>query len=376
MPLICLSPNGADIYRTDLPPDTVLVATLDGIIRLRRDEKGGWTAGASGLEGLHLSSLLRLPGSGRLFAGVHGSGLYRSDDNGRSWSDSLNGMPHEHVFSLCGRETADGEEIYAGTEPAHLFRSADGGDSWEEVTAVRDVPSVTDWDFPAPPFMPHVKHVSFDPEAPATMYVCIEQGALLKSVDGGQSFHELEFHDETFILNHDVHRVVFDHRAPGEIYVDGGEFISRSPDGGESWMRLATPDMRVSYPDHLYFSPDEEGVMFVAGGGTWPDKWRATGDAQSTFVISRDRGQTWRPVGGGMPDGLAGNIDAMSQVMWPGGFGFFAGTTDGEVFASLDRGAHWEQIADGIPPVSKCVHRRNLDMGRAAAVAENSSGGA
>jgi hypothetical protein len=55
-------------------------------------------------------------------------------------------------------------------------------------------------------------------------------------------------------------------------------------------------------------------------------------------------------------------------VQWPGGFGFFAGTTDGEVFCSEDRGNSWHCIATGLPAVSKCIHHLNLESGRRLAL--------
>ena len=363
MTLVCLSPNGVDRYQTDAPPETVLVATMKGVVRLTRSGRI-WTVGETTLPDLHISSLMREPKRGAVFAGIHGTGLYRSHDGGRNWHLAMNGIAEAHVFSLASVEKPTGVELYAGTEPARLYRSSDHGDSWHELTALRAVPGHETWDFPAPPFVAHVKNVAFDPRDPRIMYVCVEQGALLKSDDAGASFHELHFQTKDYVLNKDAHRIVFNPRNPQEIYLDGGEGISKSRDGGQSWERLATPSMRVAYPDHLYCSPEEDNVVFVAGGGTWPNIWRETGDAKSTIVCSRDGGRNWAQLKGGLPEDLAGNIEAATMVSWPGGFGFFAGTTDGDVFASFDKGASWERIAAGLPPVTKCVHYRNLVMGR------------
>jgi photosystem II stability/assembly factor-like uncharacterized protein len=364
MTIVCLSPNGVDTYRTDAAPDTVLVATLDGVVRLSRETDGEWSATDSGLSGLHVSSLMREPVRGTLFAGIHGSGLYRSSDDGRTWASALRGIQHPHVFTLACVERGGTAELYAGTEPAHLYRSRDFGDIWEELAGLRDLPSRAKWNFPAPPHIAHVKHVAFDPRNSAVMYVCIEQGALLKSSDGGQSFQELEFQDATYKLNKDTHRIVPNPTNPDEIYVDGGDGIARSRDAGKSWERVATPAIRVAYPDHLYFSPDGD-ALFVAGGGTSPDAWRRTGSAQSAIVISRDNGKSWSQISGGLPETLDGNIEAVTMVTWPGGFGFFAGTSDGEVFGSEDKGQSWALLAR-TRPVAKCIHHRNLQLGRAA----------
>jgi photosystem II stability/assembly factor-like uncharacterized protein len=363
MSLVCLSPNGVDVYRTADAPDDILVATTDGVARVRR-EGAAWHAEPGGLKGLHISSLMRDP-RGHLFAGIHGVGLYRSRDDGATWQLARNGIAEDHVFSLACRETKTGVELYAGTEPAHLYRSTDDGEHWQELPGVRDVASVAEWNFPAPPFQPHVKNVAFDPRDERVLYVCVEQGALLKSEDGGRTFRDVPFQDESHVLNKDTHRVIFNPRDADEIFLPGGDGIATSRDAGKSWRHLTTPDMRVAYPDHFYVSPEEDGVLYAAGGGDPPNVWRETGDARSAFVTSRDNGESWTEIAGGLPTSLPGNIEAATMAQWQGGFGFIAGTTDGEVFASFDRGAHWRPIASGLAAVSKCVHARNLAIGRA-----------
>ncbi len=241
---------------------------------------------------MHISSLMRDP-RGHLFAGIHGVGLYRSRDDGATWQLARNGIAEDHVFSLACRETKTGVELYAGTEPAHLYRSTDDGEHWQELPGVRDVASVAEWNFPAPPFQPHVKHVAFDPRDERVLYVCVEQGALLKSDDGGRTFRDVPFQDKSYVLNKDTHRVIFNPRNPDEIFLPGGDGIATSRDAGKSWRHLTTPQMRVAYPDHFYVSPEDDGVLFAAGGGDPPNVWRETGDARSAIVTSRDNGESW-----------------------------------------------------------------------------------
>jgi photosystem II stability/assembly factor-like uncharacterized protein len=363
MSLVCLSPNGVDVYRVAAPPDDILIATVDGVARVTRDGEA-WRLHPGGLEGLHVGSLMREP-RGHLFAGIHGIGLYRSRDNGSTWQLARNGIAQDHVFALACRETAAGVELYAGTEPAHLYRSTDDGEHWRELPGVRDVASVAQWNFPAPPFQPHVKHVAFDPRDERVLYVCVEQGALLKSEDSGETFHDVPFQDKSYLLNKDTHRTIFNPRNPDEIFLPGGDGIATSRDAGRSWRHLTTPQMRVAYPDHFYVSPEDDGVLFAAGGGDPPNVWRETGDARSAIVTSRDNGGSWIEIASGFPASLPGNIEAMTMMQWPSGFGLLAGTTDGEVFASFDKGRRWRLIASGLAAVSKCVHARNLAMGRA-----------
>jgi len=52
----------------------------------------------------------------------------------------------------------------------------------------------------------------------------------------------------------------------------------------------------------------------------------------------------------------------MSVAAHPKRYTLFAGTTDGEVFASDDEADHWTRIASGLAPVSKIHHYRNLQL--------------
>jgi photosystem II stability/assembly factor-like uncharacterized protein len=362
MATIALSPNGVDEFHLDARPDTILAATMDGVVELRL-VGGTWTPANRSLAGRHASCLAIDARTGTAFAGTHGDGFYRRT-HGSDWVRADAGLTESNVFSLACVATGDLPVLYAGTEPAHLFRSTDGGSRWHELEGLRHVPGREAWNFPAPPHIAHVKHVDVDPRAPQTIYVSIEQGALLKSVDGGASFQELDFQDDSYVLNKDVHRVVFNPKNEGELYVPGGDGITYSSDAGRSWSHRTTPKMLIAYPDAMFCSPETDGVVFVTGGGTSPDIWRATGDARSTVARSGDHGCTWEALALAP---LRGNIEAATLVTWPDGFGFFAGTTDGEIFASTDRGERWSLIASNLPPISKCIHHRNLSLGRGAA---------
>jgi photosystem II stability/assembly factor-like uncharacterized protein len=369
-PQVCLSPNGVDTYRLTAEPTSLMVGTMDGVVELRASRRPGvWETVYRSLDGRHVSSLMSEPGSGAIFAGVHGEGLYRSLDGANTWETHLPGLTVPHVFSLAYDRRGDAVTLYAGTEPARLFRSRDGGDSWTEVPGVASAPARDKWWFPAAPHIAHVKHVAADPRDGRVLYVCVEQGALLKSSDGGEHFEQLFFEDAGCRYNNDAHRIVFNPQNPDEIYLDGGDGIFRSLDAGRSWEHVATPAMRIAYPDHLYLAPDDPHTIFAVGGGDPPNIWRSSGDARSTIVRSRDCGRSWSQIGGGLLNSLPGNLEAASLVSWPGGYGFFAGSTDGEVFCSLDRGEQWSRIAESLPPVSKSVHYGNLAKGRAAAAA-------
>lgn len=169
--------------------------------------------------------MLLEPQRNGLFAGVHGAGLYASMDGGETWELKTRGLTQQHVYTLASLERNGDIVLYAGTEPAHLFQSLDYGETWQELPALRTVPDADQWRFPAPPHLGHVKHIVFDPRDNRVMFACIEQGALLKSKDAGQCWHELSgfYKPEVDQVYKDVHRLVMRPSNPDQMYFTGGE---------------------------------------------------------------------------------------------------------------------------------------------------------
>jgi photosystem II stability/assembly factor-like uncharacterized protein len=362
---VCLSPNGSTVYTLDEPPSQVLVGTIRGIAVLEHAAlHAPWRVARWMLEGLHISALLWEPRTGTLFAGVYGAphgpgGLYRSRDKGHRWERLTAGLACDYVYTLTAAERHGRTVLYAGMQPVHLYESEDGGDTWRELPSIKDVPGHERWTFPAAPHQAHVKSVMMDRHDPSTLYVCIEQGGLFKSTDSGTTWRELDgYVGPGDVFYKDVHRLV---AAGNTIFLTSGDGLYCSPDGGEHWERLPGTE-RLAYPDAFVVSPHDEQIMFVAGGGAAPPIWRQVHRADSTVLRSRDGGRTWTVVGGGVVDCLRANIEALALAAWPGGMTLFAGTTDGDVFATDDEGASWTRVASGLGAVSKAHHHLSLAL--------------
>ena len=363
--VVCLSPGGPNVHSSDGPPEELAIATTEGVVFLSRSGKGGvWQEGRRALDDKHIHVLWIEPTRGILFAGTHGDGIYASSDGGRTWDQRNEGLRSLDIYCMESLRVNGRLKLYVGTEPAHLFISTDFGESWQELPAVRDVPDTDRWWFPAPPHIAHVKHIAFDPRDSLKVFVSVEQGALLKSDDGGKTFREVTSYikpdDEIY---RDIHRILISPSNPDTLYFTGGMGLYHSQDAGETWEHLIPRSYRIGYPDALLFSPFDEKVMFMAGAKYSPGPpWRQADHTHAAIARSSDGGRTWQILSDGVPEDIHGNIEAMSICSWPTGFGIFAGTTDGEVFASDDQGEHWSSIVQGLAPVSKDGHHKGLSI--------------
>jgi photosystem II stability/assembly factor-like uncharacterized protein len=348
---ITLSHGGPTIFVAEAPSTELLVGTAGGIARLRKDG-GRWAVADHSLTDKHISALLVEPVSGTLFAGAYNGSLRASEDGGKTWEERASGLAYDDIYSLATRRLADGTVVvYCGTEPAHLYESRDLGRSWRELSGVRDVGGLDKWTFPAPPHVAHLKHITFDPRSSEVIYASVEQGGLLKSTDGGETWRDMDGVDD------DVHRVVVSPARPDRLYITGGDGMYVSEDGGETWSHWETQESTIGgYPDQLVFRPSRPDEMYIASAQSNPGFWHESHFAGTRISRSDDAGKTWQQLTSGLPDRLASSIEAMALEDWGQGFAIFAATTLGEVWATEDSGASWSCVVDGLAPVSKAGH--------------------
>jgi photosystem II stability/assembly factor-like uncharacterized protein len=354
--MILLSNGGTNIQRAKSPSDAIVVGTVDGIVLLERGAKG-WGVTSQALEGCHVSAVTGLD-DGTLFAATHGIGVARSHDGGRTWAWANEGLSHFDLWSARAGRLRGRDVALVGALPAHLYVSEDKGMHWRELPALRQVPSVSQWRFPPPPRIGHVKDIVIDGDR---LLVGIEIGALLVSDDGGASFTELRVDPDP--VECDIHRILVSPLRPERIIVANGIVgLMSSQDGGATWRRNPMPP-DAHYPDAIVIHPDEPDLVFMTAGTGWPSHWIRLGRARGKIVRSRDGGNTWQRLLGGLPDGQRATFCALTIEACEGSFGLYAADTDGQVFESRDGGDTWSIIAD-IAPVSKGEFHRALAKNR------------
>jgi photosystem II stability/assembly factor-like uncharacterized protein len=355
---IALSHGGPTIYESAEASSRLLVGTARGIAVMDRID-GTWQVVEHWLPDVHVGAILIEPASGTIFAGGYNDGsVNASSDGGKTWQRRDTGLAEHNVYSLEAVKHGTGVRLFCGTEPAKLFVSDDLGATWTERPGLRDVPTVDSWSFPGPPHVAHAKHITFDPRDPDTMYVSIEVGGLLRSTDGGETWHDLPG------MYEDVHRLLIDPSRPERMYVSGGAGLWQSADGGETWANTTDHEHEIGgYPDQLLYHPKKPELLFVAAAKDSPGAWRTTHFAGSRVARSRDGGQSWEILTNGLPDRMQGNVEAMCLEAVGDGCSLFAATTAGEVWASEDSGDSWYVAASDLAPISKAGHYVQLMAG-------------
>ena len=192
----------------------------------------------------------------------------------RSWEEVNEGLIYKNVWSLAQSPASD--RIYAGTEPANLFVSDDGGDTWQHLPAIRDLPGTKDWFFPKPPHVAHVRGITISPIDPDEVYCAIEDGWIIRSRDGGQTWAELR--DGVDV---DAHRITYlppDHQT---VFLSSGHFGFRSTDGGDTF-QPSHEGIEGGYMTDIVVHPDRPEVLLTAAarqpgelvrtGRRWPGR--------------------------------------------------------------------------------------------------------
>jgi photosystem II stability/assembly factor-like uncharacterized protein len=313
------------------------IGTESGILALEGGN-GSWETTDSGLEDKFIEKL-ELTESGRLYTGLPRDGVYKSEGALDSWSRTLEADVRGLAVS-----PHDPSVLFAGTEPAGVFRSLDGGNSWQELTEVKEVPNYSNWSFPAPPFVAHVRTFSFVAGDPQTVFAGVEVGGILRSLDGGDTWEE---YGEG--IYEDVHYLLGNPGNPDIVYSTTGEGFYRSTDRAKTW-KFAFEGIKNDYTHPVVVRPDDPQVVFTAAASDPPPSFSRPTGAEAIIYRSNDAGDTWEPLTNGLPDMFHGMVRGLTidpnnpDVV-------YAGSTDGEIYRSEDGGDSWSLMMDGLPGV-------------------------
>jgi len=231
-----------------------------------------------------------------IYAGTQGNGVLGSHDGGKTWRQL--GLAGQMVKALAVSRTQPGT-VYAGTKPARLFASQDHGTSWAEVASFRRIPGHWFWFSPAEkPYRAYVQAIALSPTDPQRIVVGMEAGAVVCSLDGGQSWTG---HRRGALR--DCHSLTF-HASNGDwVYESGGSGtgVSFSRDAGATWTQ-PKEGLDRHYGWAVAADPSRPEVWYASVS---PAPWKAHSEHDAQAVIVRSTGSPlWQPLAGGLPQPL------------------------------------------------------------------------
>jgi photosystem II stability/assembly factor-like uncharacterized protein len=339
---------GTDLGRTMRTTDggTMWVAVYS-----KRVDRSGWTS--TGLDvtnayGYHFDPFDHK----RHFITTTDIGLFRSEDDGKSWSSSTSGVPKDWVNTtywivfdpeVKGRVWSVNSGTHDLPRPKMWRRggitkykggvciSHDGGRTWNESNDGMEQTAAT--------------HILLDPTSPVDARILYVTGfgrGVYKSADSGKSW-KLK---NTGISQKEpfAWRIVRDSKGTlylliarrsedGSIGSDGDGAIYRSTDGGEHWNPVALPQ-GVNAPNGLAVDPEDSNRLYLA---TWARATGQHGDGGGVF-LSEDGSKSWRQILDRDRHVYDVTIDPRdSKTLYAAGF-------ESSAWRSTDRGEHWDRI--------------------------------
>src|ERR1700722_3298029 len=175
-------------------------------------------------------------------SGWFGQLVQRSDDGGLTWTAVGNdfrydgvpgthqwydGTPHPWEFKRVWHiEPAldCAETVYAGVEDAALFKSSDAGQSWQEISGLRRHGTGPAWQPGAGGMCLHT--IILDPINPARMFVAISAAGAFRSDDSGESWRPINrglisnyIPDPAAEVGHCVHHIAMHSSRPNSLFM-------------------------------------------------------------------------------------------------------------------------------------------------------------
>jgi hypothetical protein len=288
----------------------------------------------------------------RVFISYTDIGAFRSEDGGRSWIGSTEGIPRHWTnttYWMAFDPKVKGRVwgVFSGTHDLprpKMWRtisperyrggvgiSEDGGRTW---TPIKTMPETA------------ATHILLDPSSPVdarVLYVAGYGRGVFKSSDGGKTWflknQGLPAHQPfAWRLERDrsgkLYLIIARRSDDGSIDTPEDGALYYSDDGAEHWTKLAMPQ-GVNGPNGIAIDPDDPQRLYLAA---WARRSTEGNGSGGGIYLSKDAGRTWTQILERDQHVYDVTIDpANPKRLYACGF-------ESSAWRSDDRGATWQRI--------------------------------
>ena len=336
---------------------TLVVGTEKGAFVLRSSDRKTWKVSDPLFKGWKATCAARSP-SGKWILGtasrVYGAALQESRDlrtftqieKGPAYPEGGNAKLNQIWTLLAGDD-----RHYAGVEEGGLFRSDDDGATWRPVAGLNGHPTRDAW-FPGAGGLCCHSIV----RQGKRLWVGISAVGVFRSDDDGETWRpknagirqviEDKAHKD---IGFCVHGLAADPAAPGRLYRQDHTGMYVTDDGGDSW-KPAMEGMPSWFGFPVATDPNT-GHVFAFPMES--DEYRMPVGGRFRVYRSRDRGATWEERAEGLPaqPTWAGVLRGALAVDGLDPAGVYVGSTSGEIHASADDGDTWRRLPVTLPRI-------------------------
>jgi photosystem II stability/assembly factor-like uncharacterized protein len=250
---------------------------------------------------------------------------------------------------------SDPDTVYAGVEDAAIFRSKDGGNSWQELSGLRGHGTGPKWQPGAGGMCLH--SIIIDPKNQDRIYIAISAAGAFRTDDGGKTWkpinrglHSQYIPDPNAETGHCVHHITMHGSRPDTLFMQKHWDVMRSDDAGDNWKEISG-NLPTDFGFVIDVHAHEPETLYVVPIKSDGEHYPL--DGKLRVYRSRSGGNEWQELSKGLPEkDCYVNVlrDAMS-VDKLDKCGVYFGTTGGQVYGSRDAGDSWSPIVRDLPAV-------------------------